>query len=84
VSADLTGRPGLRFAVGIGEAPVGLQGTVSLWTSARDLRAFAYGGAAHQAVVARTGPARWYSEELFARFAVEAAHGSVDGRDPLA
>lgn len=84
VSADLTTRAGLRFAVGVGEAPVGLQGTVSVWESARALRAFAYGGAAHQAVVARTEPARWYSEELFARFAVEAADGSVDGRDPLA
>jgi hypothetical protein len=84
VSADLAARPGLRLAVGIGEAPVGLQGTFSLWDSARALREFAYGGAAHQAVVARTAPARWYAEELFARFAVEAADGSVDGRDPLA
>jgi hypothetical protein len=84
VSADLAARPGLRLAVGIGEAPVGLQGTFSVWESARALREFAYGGAAHQAVVARTAPARWYAEELFARFAVEAADGSVDGRDPLA
>jgi hypothetical protein len=84
VSADLAARPGLRLAVGIGEAPVGLQGTFSLWDSARALREFAYGGAAHQAVVARTVPARWYAEELFARFAVEATDGSVDGRDPLA
>jgi hypothetical protein len=84
VSADLAARPGLRLAVGIGEAPVGLQGTFSLWDSARALREFAYGGAAHQAVVARTAPARWYAEELFARFAVEATDGSVDGKDPLA
>ena len=84
VSADLRDRAGLRLAVGIGEAPVGLQGTFSLWESHRSLREFAYGGAAHRAVVARTGPARWYAEELFARFAVEAADGSVDGRDPLA
>jgi hypothetical protein len=84
VSADLAARPGLRLAVGIGEAPVGLQGTFSVWESGRALREFAYGGAAHQAVVARTAPERWYAEELFARFAVEAADGSVDGRDPLA
>ena len=84
VSADLRGRAGLRLAVGIGEAPVGLQGTFSLWETARALREFAYAGAAHQAVVARTGAERWYAEELFARFAVEAADGSVDGRDPLA
>jgi hypothetical protein len=84
VSADLAGRAGLRLAVGIGEAPVGLQGTFSVWDSARSLRDFAYGSAAHRAVVERTGPERWYAEELFARFAVEAASGSVDGRDPLA
>jgi hypothetical protein len=84
VAADLHGQPGLRLAVGIGEAPVGLQGTFSLWESAAALRRWAYAGAAHSAVVARTGPERWYAEELFARFAVEAAAGSVDGRDPLA
>ena len=43
-----------------------------------------FAGVSHQAVVARTVPARWYAEELFARFAVEATDGSVDGRDPLA
>jgi hypothetical protein len=84
VSADLRVQPGLRLAVGIGEAPVGLQGTFSLWESAAALRGFAYAGAAHSAVVARTVPERWYAEELFARFAVEAADGTVDGRDPLA
>ena len=84
VVADLREQPGLRLAVGIGEAPVGLQGTFSLWESAAALRRFAYAGAAHSAVVARTGPERWYAEERFARFAVEAADGSVDGRDPLA
>jgi hypothetical protein len=84
VSADLHGRPGLRLAVGIGEAPVGLQGTFSLWESARMLRAFAYDGAAHAGVVRRTAAEGWYAEELFARFAVLSATGTVDGRDPLA
>ena len=84
VSADLAGRPGLRLAVGIGEAPVGLQGTFSVWDSGRSLRAFAYAGAAHADVVRRTAEERWYAEELFARFAVVGATGTVDGRDPLA
>ncbi|MEX2291920.1 MAG: monooxygenase [Mycobacteriales bacterium] len=82
VSADLRHRPGLRAAVGIGEAPVGLQGTFSLWESAQALRDFAQ-GAAHAAVVARTDPERWYAEELFARFAVVGGRGTLDGRDPL-
>ncbi len=83
VSADLRERPGLRAAVGIGEAPVGLQGTFSLWDSAAALKDFAR-AEAHAAVVARTEPERWYAEELFARFAVVGARGTLDGRDPLA
>ena len=83
VSTDLRGRPGLRAAVGIGEAPLGLQGTFSLWESGEALGAFAR-GPAHAAVVARTAPERWYSEELFARFAVVGSAGTLDGRDPLA
>jgi hypothetical protein len=82
VSADLAGRPGLRAAVGIGEAPLGLQGTFSLWESGRAVREFAR-GPAHAAVVARTAPERWYAEELFARFDVVGSCGTLDGRDPL-
>ena len=83
VSADLRGRAGLRAAIGIGEAPVGLQGTFSVWDSADALRAFA-GAAAHADVVARTEPERWYAEELFARLAVVGGRGTLDGRDLLA
>ena len=83
VSADLRDRSGLRAAVGIGEAPVGLQGTFSLWESATALKDFAR-DEAHAAVVARTEPERWYAEELFARFTVVGSEGTLDGRDPLA
>ena len=83
VSADLRGRPGLRAAVGIGEAPLGLQGTFSLWESGAAVREFARGDA-HAEVVARTEPERWYAEELFARFDVVGSAGTLDGRDPLA
>ena len=83
VSVDLGTRPGLRAAVSIGEAPIGLQGTFSLWESASALREFARADA-HAAVVARTEPERWYAEELFARFAVVGRRGTLDGRDPLA
>jgi len=84
VSADLAGRPGLRLAVGFGEAPVGVQGTFSVWDSDRSLRAFAYAGPAHAEAIRLAAAGRWYAEELFARFAVLAAAGTVDGRDPLA
>jgi len=83
VSADLRDRPGLRAAIGIGEAPIGLQGTFSLWSSAAALTDFAR-EPAHAAVVERTAPEGWYAEELFARFAVVGSEGTLDGRDPLA
>ncbi|MFG1923901.1 monooxygenase [Cryptosporangium sp. NPDC048952] len=74
---------GLRAAIGVGEAPAGWQGTLSVWRSADDLRAFAYQGAAHVAAIRRTKETGWYAEELFARFGVVRADGSLDGRDPL-
>jgi len=81
VSADLHRVAGLRLALGIGEAPVGLQGTFSVWDSARDLTAFAHRRAAHAEVVRRTAETGWYTEELFARFAVERLTGTLGGRD---
>jgi hypothetical protein len=84
VSVDLHDGPGLRLAIGIGEAPIGLQGTFSVWESTAALNAFAYDRAPHAAVIRRTAEERWYAEELFARFALLSAEGTVDGRDPLA
>lgn len=80
VSADLRAADGLRLAVGIGEAPVGLQGTFSLWDSPDALTAFAYGRAPHLEAVRRTAEVGWYAEELFARFAVLDLDGTFAGR----
>ena len=82
VSADLAQCAGLRVAVGVGEAPVGLQGTFSLWTSGDALTEFAHRRGPHVDVVARTPTERWYSEELFARFAVLSVDGTYRGRTP--
>ena len=80
VSQDLHAVPGLRLAVGIGEAPIGLQGTFSLWEGSAALVEFAHRRAAHTEVVGRTAREGWYAEELFARFAVDAVRGSFAGR----
>jgi hypothetical protein len=82
VSADLHAAAGLRLALGVGEAPIGLQGTFSLWDSPAAMTAFAYRRPAHLAAVRRTAEVGWYSEELFARFAVLAVEGTVGGRTP--
>lgn len=84
VAAAVQGRPGLLFAAGVGEAPLGVQGTFSVWRSAAEVRAFAYEGAEHAAVIGAAGARGWYAEELFARFAVVGSTGTVDGHDPLA
>ena len=77
VTISLKSAPGLLAAIGIGEAPIGLQGTFSLWESAAAIREFAYKGAAHQKAIADTSAYNWYSEELFARFAVREVRGSI-------
>jgi hypothetical protein len=82
-AADLTGRPGLCLAIAMGEAPLGVQGTFSVWRGVQALRDYAYARPAHKAVVKQTREIGWYAEELFARFAVLDTRGTVDGRDPL-
>ncbi|PPK95259.1 hypothetical protein CLV92_10680 [Kineococcus xinjiangensis] len=82
VAADLQRAPGLRLAVGIGEAPVGLQGTFSLWNDDAALRHFAHRRSPHLEVVRRTAAEHWYAEELFARFQVLDVEGTLDGRTP--
>jgi heme-degrading monooxygenase HmoA len=77
VTASLHAQPGLVGAIGIGEAPIGLQGTFSLWRSNDDIRAFAYRSPAHMSVIERTQQTGWYAEELFARFAVLRAEGQL-------
>ena len=78
VARELAGAPGLLAGFGVGEAPIGWQGTVSVWRSTADLTAFAYRQPEHRAAIARTPIDRWYAEDLFARFAVRDVSGDRD------
>ena len=77
VTVSLKSSPGLWSAIGIGEAPIGLQGTFSRWESGSALRTFAYQGQAHIAAIQATKDLDWYAEELFARFAIIQEQGEL-------
>ena len=81
VTQDLHSQSGLLAAIGIGEAPIGLQGTFSIWQDGAALRKFAYEGSAHKSAIAKTAELNWYSEELFARFGVREISGTLNGID---
>ena len=66
-AAQLRQASGCRWALGVGELPLGLLGTISCWESADDLDAWARSGGAHGAAV-ESAP-DWFVESLFARFA---------------
>ncbi len=84
VVTDLRRQSGVGTAFGFGEAPVGVQGTFSVWRDAQAVRAFAYDGQAHRTVVRRTAEVGWYAEDLFARFALIDSVGTIAGHDPVA
>ncbi|MER7890955.1 monooxygenase [Micromonospora sp. NPDC094482] len=75
VAAALHTAPGLLARFGVGEAPLGWQGTVSVWRDPTDLVAFAYRHPEHRAAITRTPTEGWYAEELFARFEVRGVVG---------
>ena len=80
VIESLRNQPGVELAIGIGEAPLGLQGTLSIWTDADSVRQFAFRGKAHSEVIRQTKARNWYSEELFARFALTEVRGSITAK----
>ena len=60
----------LLLALGAGEKPVVQQCTISVWRNAALVDQFAYRQSGHREIVRKTRQRKWYSEELFARFAV--------------
>jgi hypothetical protein len=83
VAEQLLQQPDLINSVGVGEAPLLYQATLSLWRTLPAITSFAYSRERHADVVRRTRQERWYREELFARFRPVASFGTWDGVDPI-
>jgi hypothetical protein len=81
-SASVYDHPARKLSVGVGEYPVFMQATFSLWTSGQAMRDFAYKSDRHAEVVRLTRERDWYSEEMFTRFRVLDMTGSWTGFDP--
>ena len=69
--ADLmAGTKGFIRSYGIGEIPWLKQATFSIWQSKADMKAFAYKMHEHAEVIRKTRAEKWYSEDMFVRFAI--------------
>jgi len=83
VASQVKAAKGFIFSVGIGEVPWVKQATFSVWESLDDMKAFAYGLKEHSEVIRKTRKEDWYSEDMFVRFLIIDAFGSLRGVNPL-
>ncbi len=77
--AALAAAPGCRMAVGLGEAPVLRQATVSLWDDTAAMNAYARTGA-HQQAIEASAREGYFSEWMFVRFVPLLLQGRWGGR----
>ncbi len=83
VSQSIDNRDGLLFSIGIGEWPVFMQATFSLWENSKYMMDYAYKSQYHREVVKKTRQRGWYREEMFARFRPYRSVGEWEGVDIL-
>lgn len=68
VSKSMDNYDGLMYSKGIGEWPLLMQATFSLWKTPEAMMAYAYKNPKHAEIVKKTRELGWYKEELFSRF----------------
>ena len=83
ISARIGRDANVLFKAGIGEVPWLHQVTFSIWPDTAAMAAFARADGPHAAAIRAVRTEGWFSEELYARFAVLAHAGTWGGRDPL-
>lgn len=84
ISAMIGTDPNVVFKIGIGEVPWLHQVTFSIWPGEAEMAAFARSNGPHAAAIKAVREGQWFSEELYARFAILGDHGTWEGQSPLA
>ena len=79
VSGQMAGAKGFISSLGIGEMPLIKQATFSIWENKAAMKAFAYQMKEHQEVIRKTRAEKWYSEDMFVRFKILRAVGTIRG-----
>lgn len=74
--------PNVVFKIGIGEVPWFHQVTFSIWPDTKTMANFARTGP-HAEAITSVREGNWFSEELYARFAVLSDSGTWNGASPL-
>lgn len=82
VSAFMHSAPALH-QIGIGEYPIFMQATFSIWENLKSLKETAYSNTPHAEVVKKTRERNWYKEELFAEFAIRSLSANGQKYDRL-
>lgn len=83
ISRVIGADPNVLFKIGIGEVPLLHQITFSVWPDAASMAQFARHDGPHAHAIQAVRDGAWFSEELYARFAVIHAEGTWEGRAPI-
>lgn len=73
----------VAFKIGIGEVPLLHQITFSVWPNTAAMAGFARTNGPHAEAIRAVRDGNWFSEELYARFAILGEAGSWGGKSPL-
>lgn len=83
ISRAIGADPNVIFKMGVGEVPWFHQMTFSVWPDTASMAAFARAAGPHASAIRAVREGGWFREELYARFALLASEGQLQGRDPL-
>ncbi|MEM7075874.1 MAG: spheroidene monooxygenase [Pseudomonadota bacterium] len=83
ISAVIGEDENVAFKIGIGEVPLLHQITFSVWPDTDGMARFARRDGPHARAISAVRDGNWFSEELYARFAILGEHGTWGGEQPL-